>query len=117
MSLFAENLLFADVPTSFDLLKANCKQLKYFPIIKVVIEELDQQFAESIAEKHFVIVLEFFSTPSKSSVLLKLVFTRQPSSTFTTSRDALEFAFSPVLPKRSASIISGVTRCTLRNQL
>ena len=59
MSLLADTQLFADVPTSLGLLNTAREQLKSFPIIDVVILGLDQEFTESIVEKHFVTVREF----------------------------------------------------------
>ena len=59
MSSLADTLLFADVPTGLVSLDTAREQLKTFQIIDVVIEGLDQEFSESIAEKHFVTVREF----------------------------------------------------------
>ena len=59
MSSLADTQLIADVPTGLVSLNTACEQLKSFPTFDVVIEGLDQQFTESIAEKHFVTVREF----------------------------------------------------------
>lgn len=49
----------ATVVFPFDI---TCEQLLAFPIIDVLIEGLDQQFAASLAEGHYLIFCEFISS-------------------------------------------------------
>ena len=59
MSLLTDTKFFADVLTGHVLLNTARTQLKSFVIIYVVIDELDQQFVESIAGINLMTVFKF----------------------------------------------------------
>ena len=116
MSSLADTQLFADVPTGLVLLDIAREQLKSFPIIDVVIEGLDQDFSESIAEKHFVTVREFLlDVIAKFGLDLGGLY----SAALLYSDDQPRHSrvrHSPVLPTRSACITTGSSRCTPRSR-